>query len=266
MRCKWPRLQSGPQKSQAPAVQAKGDVLHLLTSSPGIIDSVDPPLAYTIITWDIEYATCAKLFNYPDAFAPAGYRIRPEIAEALPTVSDSGKTYTFTIRPGFRFSPPSGQEVTARTFKFSIERALAPGTKSFAANFFSDIDFSFRAIRKRKASHLAGVLLEATRCVMKLAKSTVRLAARLAMPFVLSRFPLGTPVDFKGLAGIPSAGPYYVASYVPKPGISFCGATPTTAVNVRMWAAAIDIRPVPTQEQAMADVEHRSCGCGHRPE
>ena len=46
--------------------------MHLLTSNPGIIDSVDPPLAYTIITWDIEYATCAKLFNYPDAPAPAG--------------------------------------------------------------------------------------------------------------------------------------------------------------------------------------------------
>ena len=34
------------------------------------------------------------------------------------------------------------------------------------------------------------------------------------MPFVCP-VPIGTPVDFKGLAGIPSAGPYYVASYVP---------------------------------------------------
>ena len=241
------------QKPQAPAVQAKGEVMHLLTSSPGIIDSVDPPLAYTIITWDIEYATCAKLFNYPDAPAPKGYRIRPEIAESMPKVSDGGRTYAFTIRPGFRFSPPSGQEVTARTFKYSIERALAPGTKSFAVNFFSDI-VGFRAYANGRTPHLAGVVARGRTLVIKLKKPAGDLAARLAMPFVCP-VPIGTPVDFKGLAGIPSAGPYYVASYVPNQDLvlrrnpNYHGRRPRAS-------AAIDIRPVPTQEQAIKDVGH----------
>jgi len=31
------------------------------------IDYVDPALAYYVISWQIEHATCAKLVNYPDA-------------------------------------------------------------------------------------------------------------------------------------------------------------------------------------------------------
>ena len=51
-----------------------------------------------------------------------GPRSRPR----MPDVSPDGRTYTFRIRPGFRFSPPSGQAVTAETFKATIERALSP--------------------------------------------------------------------------------------------------------------------------------------------
>ena len=35
----------------------------------------------------------------------------------MPTVSPDGRTYTFRIRPGFRFSPPSNEPVTAETFR-----------------------------------------------------------------------------------------------------------------------------------------------------
>ena len=239
------------QKQRAPAVQARGDVVHLLTSNPGIIDSVDPPLAYTIITWNIEYATCANLFNYPDASAPAGFRIKPEIAAAMPRVSNGGRDYSFTIRRGFRFSPPSGQEVTAQTFRYSIERALAPGTKSFAVSFFSDI-VGVGAYQQGKAPHITGVIARGSTLVIKLAKPAGDLIARLAMPFFCP-VPIGTPVDFKGLAGIPSAGPYYVANYVPNTDLvlrrnpNYHGARPHVA-------AAIDIRPIPTEEQAIKAV------------
>ena len=103
------------------------------------IDSLDPAIAYTFASWAIEYATCANLLNYPDRPAPAGSRLVPEVAAAMPARSADGKSYTFTIRPGFRFSPPSNAPVTAQTFKFSIERALSPKipdgpARSFAAD------------------------------------------------------------------------------------------------------------------------------------
>ena len=75
---------------------------------------------------ELLYATCAQLVNYPDKAGPAGSQLTAEVAQSLPTRSADGRTYTFKIRPGFRFSPPSNQPVTAQTFKDSIERTLNP--------------------------------------------------------------------------------------------------------------------------------------------
>ena len=56
-----------------------------------------------------------------------------------PTRSADGKTYTFTIRTGFRFSPPSNEPVTAQTFRYTIERSLSPRMKSSAQGYLGDI-------------------------------------------------------------------------------------------------------------------------------
>ena len=55
----------------------------------------------------------------------------PEVATAAPAVSNGGRTYRFQIRPGYRFSPPSGQPVTAAAFQRAIERTLHPRSSSF---------------------------------------------------------------------------------------------------------------------------------------
>ena len=85
------------------------------------IDDIDPSIAYGTTTWHIQYSTALKLLNYPDAAAPRGSRLIPEGASSF-KVSNNGKTYTFTIRPGFRFS--TGQRVSAANYAFAINRAL----------------------------------------------------------------------------------------------------------------------------------------------
>ena len=100
---------------------------------------MDPALAYETQTFQLLQAVCAKLFNLPDKPGPAGQRPMPEVAQSLPTISADGRTYTFKIRPGFRFSPPSNEPVTAQTFKFSLERAFNPKMKSYTESDFSDI-------------------------------------------------------------------------------------------------------------------------------
>src|SRR4051794_36357462 len=87
------------------------------------VDFTDPALDYLSSGWQIEYSTCVKLINYPDAKGPKGSQPIPEAASALPTVSKDGKTYTFNVPPGkYKFSPPSNQPVTAKTFQFVIDR------------------------------------------------------------------------------------------------------------------------------------------------
>src|SRR6266542_1130597 len=121
-------------------------------------DFTDPAVAYSTPSWQLEYATCAKLLNYPDRPAPGGSRLVPEVAQSLPLVSPDGTRYTFTIRDDFRFSPPSNERLTAQTFKYSIERSLSPKLpRSRAAQFVGDIA-GVNAYRNGGAQHISGVV------------------------------------------------------------------------------------------------------------
>jgi peptide/nickel transport system substrate-binding protein len=179
------------------------------------IDYVDPALAYYTISWQIEYATCAKLLNYPDAPAPAGARLVPEVAAGMPTVSPDGRTYTFTIRDGFRFSPPSSETVTAQHFKFVLERLLNPMMSSPAQAFLEDI-VGARDVIDGRAATLSGVVTEGNTLRITLLEPSGDFLARLSMPFTCA-LPLSTPITPGGIpAPVASAGPYYVAAWTPK--------------------------------------------------
>ena len=105
---------------------------------------MDPALAYDDRVRQLLYATCAKLLNYPDKRGLAGSQLTAEVAQSLPARSADGKTYTFKIRPGFRFSPPSTEPVTAQTFKDTIERTLNP-------RMHSPVGALLRRHRRRRA-------------------------------------------------------------------------------------------------------------------
>src|SRR6185437_5680316 len=91
----------------------------------------------------------------------------PEVAQSLPTRSADGKTYKFTIRGGFRFSPPSNEPVTAQTFKDSIERTLNPRMKSPALDFAQDI-VGEKAYAAGKARHISGVTVRGNTLAVRL--------------------------------------------------------------------------------------------------
>ncbi len=161
----------------------------------------------------ISYATCAKLLNYPDAPAPTGSRLVPEVAASLPTRSPDGRTYTFTIRSGFAFSPPLREPVTAETFKNSIERSLNPRI-GIASNFVSGI-VGQAAYQSGQAEHISGVVAEGSKLSITLVKPAPGFLAQIAMPFFCA-VPLNTPTHPTGPGAIPSAGPYYIAAHEPK--------------------------------------------------
>ena len=89
------------------------------------VGPMDPALAGPVAS-ALLYATCAKLLNYPDRTGLAGSRLVSEVAQSLPARSADGKTYTFTIRQGFRFSPPSPRRSPPRR---SRTRSSAPSTR-----------------------------------------------------------------------------------------------------------------------------------------
>lgn len=161
----------------------------------------------------ISYATCAKLLNYPDAPAPAGTRLVPEVAASLPRVSSDGRTYTFTVRSGFAFSPPRRERVTAETFKYAIERSLHP--RMWVAGSFVHGLAGQAAYQAGTASHISGVVAEGDRLTVTLVEPAADFPAWMATSFFCA-VPLNTPIDPNGVREIPSAGPYYIAEHVPK--------------------------------------------------
>lgn len=112
-----------------------GGTLRMVSSDD--VDSMDPALA--VGSSQLMYAKCARLVNYFDLGGPAGSKLVPEVGQSLPARSRDGRTYTFKVRRGFRFSSPSGQPVTAQTFNESIERTLNPAMKSPFAPFLADV-------------------------------------------------------------------------------------------------------------------------------
>jgi ABC-type transport system substrate-binding protein len=160
------------------------------------IDSIDPALDYLSSGWQIEYVTCAQLVNYPDAAAPGGAQLQPEVAKSF-DISADGLTYTFTLRNGYSFSPPSNQPVTADAFKRAIERIRDPALGSPGALFFRDVV----SITSDGDKQL----------VIRLAHPAGDFLSRLAMPFACA-VPPGTP-STEQRTPLPSAGPYYISGY-----------------------------------------------------
>ena len=132
----------------------------------------------------LQYATCARLLTYPDAPAPDGWRLVPEIAAAWPSVSPDGHTYTFRITPGFRFSPPSGQMVTAATFKYTIERALSPalGSDPPALSVASDIA-GLPAYRAGSSPHISGIRATKNTLAITLVRRAPDFPERIALSY-----------------------------------------------------------------------------------
>jgi peptide/nickel transport system substrate-binding protein len=209
------RVWTSVQPGTGPPVDAgRGGTAHLRVAQ-NVVDSMDPALAYITYSMQLLYATCAKLVNYPDKAGQAGSRVVPEVAQSLPERSPDGKTYTFTIRKGFRFSPPSNEPVTAQTFKYAIERSLSPKMKGPARAYgFLDDVAGAKEYMAGRAAHITGIVVRDNTLTIRLTAPVPDLNARLAMPFFCA-VPIGTPIDPKGLRTIPMAGPYSIAAYTP---------------------------------------------------
>ena len=157
--------------------------------------SLDPALAQTPQAWELEYATCAKLVDYPPRPGYRGTRLVPEVARALPALSADRRRYTFTLRPGWRFS--DGAPVTAAAFARALERARSPELLSPAEPYLREV---------------AGWSARGLTLTIRLRAVAPDFVERLALPYFCA-VPPGTPN--RQSDRLPSAGPFAIAHYTP---------------------------------------------------
>ncbi|MHB8491829.1 MAG: ABC transporter substrate-binding protein [Solirubrobacteraceae bacterium] len=105
----------------------------------GGVDSLDPGYCdYQADYTDLGQTTQRWLYGW----TPTGTAPVPDIATALPAVSDGGRTLTIHIRAGIHYSPPlASRTVTSADIKYAMERCfLASVGNGYVGNYYGKIE------------------------------------------------------------------------------------------------------------------------------
>ena len=92
--------------------------MKLLASTAG--GTLDPQVNYTLQYWQLYQATYDGLVTFRKVGGAHSFDIVADLATAMPKLSNAGKTYTFILRKGVKFS--NGATVSVNDVKASLER------------------------------------------------------------------------------------------------------------------------------------------------
>ncbi len=171
---------------------------------------IDYSVANTQAAWLVSSVTCLKLLDYDEVSGA----LVPEAAEAMPTVSPDGMTYTFAVRPGQAFSGGPAEPVSAESFKRAIERATSsamdasiPGTppaRPIVAGIQGSSDFF------AGTGPFSGVQASGNTLTIQLTSPDATFPYRISMPYFCATR-ADAPAGYTGAAPH-SGGPYFVSS------------------------------------------------------
>ena len=125
------------------------------------------------------------------------------------------------------------------------------------AHFLADV-VGARAYMAGKASHIAGVVANGDTLTITLLAPAPDFLSRLALP-AFCAVPSNTPINRNGVRVIPSAGPYYVASYTPGQGVvlvrnpNYHGSRPHHFARIELAVGISTQRAVAEIEAGTAD-------------
>jgi peptide/nickel transport system substrate-binding protein len=192
--------------------QHKGGALKLLAKSAG--GTLDPKVNYTLQYWQLYQALYDGLLGFKKVNGQESFSVVPDLAEALPTLSDGGKTYTFKLRKGIKFS--DGKEVTVNDVAASFKRIFTVSSPT-AGTFYNGIVGAGACVKAPTSCDLSkGVVVDpaTNQVVIHLDNADPEFSYKLAVPHAAIN-PATAPVKDAGNNPIPSTGPYMVASYDP---------------------------------------------------
>jgi peptide/nickel transport system substrate-binding protein len=198
---------SGPPKAGV----ATGTLTGAMAS--GAIDSMDPNRWYFAVTWGLANALCTTLVRYADQPGTAGTSIVPGTA-SLPKVSSNGLVWTFTMRPGAKFS--NGQPITPADIKYTFMRLMAPKVNTGTGVYFTNL-IGANAYMAGKSNTIPGITTTANSISFHLSSPDGAFIYKAALPTTCP-VPVGTPlkpIETGSLQEKYASGPFKVQSYEP---------------------------------------------------
>jgi peptide/nickel transport system substrate-binding protein len=196
----------GGSSSSSSSGKEGGEINGTLTSFP---DYLDPQLSYTLEGWEGLWNTYVPLLTYQHGNGDETTKVVPGLAEALPTISPDGKTYTLTLRKGVKYS--DGTPVKASDFGYAIQRLfkLDSGGAPFYENIVGAEDYA-----NGKADSISGIQADdATgKITINLIDPSGTFENELGLMFA-APVPQSTPLD-KDQTNTPppSTGPYMITN------------------------------------------------------
>jgi peptide/nickel transport system substrate-binding protein len=185
---------------------AGGSIVIAEATAPG---SLDPALVATPVARRAAWLAYTPPLTYRRAEGEEGTELVPGLAEELPETSDDGRSYSFRLRPGLRYS--NGMVVRASDFERAVARSLrlsphgvelwgdVVGARAYARGEGDSTDI--RGIAANDRSGRVRIELESADRLFRYS-----LASLAAAPV-----PRGTPLRHLSENPPPGVGPYRVA-------------------------------------------------------
>ena len=193
----------------APAGHDRGGTLVLVstdggrTIDPSLFEAM-PPLSFLRLEYD-------TLVTFEPVPGPNGLRLVPDLALQVPAPSDGGRTYSFRLRPGIRYS--NGELLKASDFRRALERLFDVGSPG--ATYYSGLVGAQACAAHRENCNLSqGVVTEdrSGLVVFHLSAPDPDFLDKLTPNAFGAPVPSGIPDRDMGLRPIAGTGPYRIVS------------------------------------------------------
>jgi oligopeptide transport system substrate-binding protein len=231
----------------------RGETLRVRGSPP---TTLDPAVSGDSVTWSYLIQVYSGLVRLDQKL-----QIVPDLAERW-ELSPDGRTYTFTLRGSARFH--SGREVQAGDFKYAMERALSPATRSpNAMQYLGDL-VGAADVASGRTTDLAGArVVDARTLALQIDAPKSYFLAKLTFPmaFALDRANVESgPAWFQRPNG---TGPFRLGDWDPATKLTLLRFNQHWDGPARVRAVEFDLSPVPgivLYEQGDVDVSEIDLG------
>jgi peptide/nickel transport system substrate-binding protein len=221
-------VSASAHSTKANTVKAGGTLNVGWEQSFGFTDNMDPTGEYRGDAFGILTNLLVRtLVSYNHDANAAGNKIVPDVASNVPKPTNGGKTYTFHLKSGIKFSPPVNRAVTSHDFVTSLQR-LANPKDGGQYGFYYKVIKGWDAYAAGKAKSISGISTpNNSTIVFNLTAPTGDFLYRMSMP-ATGPMPAEVTKCFEGQAGkyagdlISTAG--YMINGIDKVNISSCGA------------------------------------------
>jgi YVTN family beta-propeller protein len=198
------------------ATSHRGGTLRSVSFEPPT--TLDPGAAYDVIPWRVLHLLGDGLV----AFEPIGgtnARLIADLATSVPTPTDGGRTYTFELRSGIRYS--DGDVVAPSDFRYALERGfqLPSGAHEF---LFSGLVGGEACVNEPPTCDLSeGIVTDDANgtITFHLVAPDPEFVYKLTLPFAYP-VPPSVPDEEQVAAGVPGTGPYMLEAPMTDEGLA----------------------------------------------